>query len=119
MTSKFKLDSFFIMFITNKNGLHSAWIYTHLYSAKMDVEVIRAPNEYLSWAEETVKEQLSQKVYTPPTNYAQYGAGFRQGGQKYIADEKITTPEKELANYKNVSAMTDKEWEEFSMGRWD
>lgn len=124
MTSKFKLDSFFIMFITNKNGQHNAWIYTHQYAAKMDVEVVRAPNEYLSWAEETVKAQLSQKVYTPPnTNYAQYGAGFRQGGQKYIADEKIIVPAKPQGhvdyNGKPIAEMTDKEWEEFSMGRWD
>ncbi len=117
MTSKFKLDSFFIMFITNKNGQHGAWLYTHLYSVKMDVEVVRAPNEYLSWAEETVKAQLSQKVY------AQYGVGFKQGGQKYIADEKLTVPTKPQGhvdyNGKPISEMTDKEWEEFSMGRWD
>lgn len=119
MTSKFKLDSFFIMFITNKNGQHNAWLYTHLYAVKMDVEVVRAPNEYLSWAEETVKAQLSQKIYTPPnTNYAQYGTGFRKGGQQYIADEKITTPEKSVTN-KDFGSMTDKEWEDYSMGRWD
>lgn len=113
MTSKFKLDSFFIMFITNKNGQHSAWLYTHLYSVKMDVEVIRAPNEYLSWAEETVKTQLSQKVYTPPnTNYAQYGAGFKQGGQQYIADEKITTPNKKETP---INEMTMEEWEEYCL----
>ena len=123
MTSKFKLDSFFIMFITNKNEQHNAWIYTHQYAAKMDVEVVRAPNEYLEWAETTVAEKLSQKVYTPP-NYAQYSAGFRKGGQQYIADEKIISPT-ETTSYKKqltgkpIADMTDQEWEDFSRGRWD